>query len=129
VGEGEVEVFRRFYAVWTEGDLPAAIALADPDIVARPLHRAMFTRSEFRGHEGLEQWFHEMTDPWDRFETIVEDARATPEGVIGLVRLVGHRGDERLHARVGVVCTLREGRILSLTAHNAGDIEARLSDR
>jgi hypothetical protein len=30
---------------------------------------------------------------------------------------------------VGVICQVREGRILSLTARNAGEIEARLSDR
>jgi ketosteroid isomerase-like protein len=129
VGEAEVDVFRRFHAAWTEGDLPTALALADPDFVARPLHGAMFTRSEFRGHDGLERWFHELTDPWDRFEAIIEDARATPEGVIGLLCLVGHRGDEQLHARVGVIYTLREGRIVSLTARNAGEIEARLRER
>jgi ketosteroid isomerase-like protein len=129
VGESDVAVFRRFHAAWSEADLAAALALTDPHIVVRPLHRALFTRSEFRGHEGVTAWFHEMTDPWDRFEALVEDARETPEGIIALLRLVAHRGDERLHLRVGVVCQMRAGRILSLTARNAGDVEALLSNR
>ena len=129
MGESDVAVFRRFHAAWSEGDLAAALALADPDFVARPLHGALFSRNEFRGHDGIRDWFHEMTDPWDAFEAIVEDGRATPDGVIGLLPLVAYRGDERLHLRVGVQCRMRDGRILSLTARNAGDVEALLSQR
>ena len=122
-----MDVFRRFHAAWTEGDLRGAIALADPDFVARPLHGAMFTRSEFCGHEGLEQWFHEMTDPWDRFEAIVDDVQERPPaGVAGLLTVTGYRGDEAFHARVGVVCELRNGRIATLTARNVGDVEEEM---
>ena len=128
MGESDVAVFRRFHAAWSEGDLAAVLALTDPEIVARPLHRAMFSTNEFRGHDGVRDWFHEMTDPWDAFEAIVEDARATPDGVIGLLRLVAHRGEERLHLRVGVECGMRDGRIFSLTSRNAGAVEALLSE-
>jgi ketosteroid isomerase-like protein len=119
-------VFRRFHEAWTRGDLDSVLSLVDDDVVAHPLHGALFTRMEFRGHEGIVDWYHQMTDPWDRFEAIVEDVRETPEGVKGLLRVVGYRGDDDFFARVGVVCDVRDGRIVTLKARNAGDVEAEL---
>ena len=124
--ETGVAVLRRFHEAWTRGDLPEVLSLVDDDIVIHPLHGAMFTRMEFRGHDGITDWYHEMTDPWDRFEAIVEEAAATPEGAIGLLRLVGDRGDDGFHARVGVVIEMRDGRIASLTARNASEVQKRL---
>ena len=69
-----------------------------------------------------------MTEPGDRFEAIVEEARDTPEGAIGLPRIVGYRGDEGFHARVGDVCEMRDGRTASPTAHNAGEVDRRLRE-
>jgi ketosteroid isomerase-like protein len=123
VSEPGAAVFRRFHEAWTAGDLPAVLEVVDPDVVARPLHGALFTRSEFRGHDGIAQWYREMTDPWDRFEAQVEVVRETAGGVLGTLRVVGYRGDEGFHARVGVECELRDRRIVSLTARNVGDVE------
>lgn len=124
--ETSVGVLRRFHEAWTRGDLAEALALVDEDVVVHPLHGALFTRMEFRGREGVKEWYREMTDPWDRFEAIVEEARETPEGAMGLLRVVGYRGEEGFHARVGVACELRDGRIESLTARNAGEVERLL---
>ena len=126
--ETSAALLQRFHEAWTRGDLPEVLSLVDDDIVVHPLHGALFTRMELRGHDGVVDWYHEMTDPWDRFEAIVEDARPTPEGAIGLLRVVGYRGDDGFHARVGVVIEVRDGRISSLNARNAGEIEQRLRD-
>jgi ketosteroid isomerase-like protein len=124
--EPSVVVLRRFHEAWTRGDLPAVLALVEDDVVVHPLHGALFTRMEFRGREGMEDWYREMTDPWDRFEAIVEDARETPEGAIGVLRIVGYRGEQDFHARVGVECAIRDGRIASLDARNASEVEQRM---
>ena len=124
--ESDVTVFHRFYEAWTRGDLRAALELVDPEVVARPLHGVLFSRSEFRGRDGIADWYREMTEPWDRFTAIVEEAHDTPDGVKGLLRVTGYRGDEPFHARVGVVCQMRGGRILTLTARNVGDVEREL---
>jgi ketosteroid isomerase-like protein len=126
MSESGAAVFRRFHEAWTAGDLPAALELVEPDVVARPLHGALFTRMEYRGRDGIADWYREMTDPWERFEALVEDARDTAGGVLGVVRVVGHRGDDAFHARVGVVCELRAGRIVALTARNVADAEIEL---
>src|SRR3954454_16430218 len=125
--ESGTTVFRRFHEAWTEGELEDVLALVEPDVVARPLHGLLFSRMEYRGREGIADWYREMTEPWDRFEAIVEEVRETPDGgVAGLLTVIGYRGEEGLHARVGVVCELRHGRIATLTARNAGDVEEEL---
>jgi len=117
-------VFRRFHEAWTEGDLDDVLALVEPDVVARPLHGLLFTRMEFHGRDGIADWYREMTEPWDRFEAIVDDVQERPPAcVAGLLTVIGYRGGEGFHARVGVVCELRDGRIATLTARNVGDVE------
>ena len=74
----------------------------------------------------MADWYREMTEPWDRFEAIVEEAHDTPEGVKGLLRVTGYRADEPFYARVGLVCQMRGGRILTLTARNVGDVEREI---
>jgi ketosteroid isomerase-like protein len=128
VSDDGATVFRRFHEAWTQGDLDAVFRLVEPDVVVRPLHGAMFTRMEFRGRDGIAQWYREMTEPWDRFEVIVEDVRENPRHeVLGVVCLVGYRGDDGFHARVGVVVELRDGRIATLTARNVAGVERQLS--
>ena len=121
------DVFREFHAAWTAGDLPAVLALTDPDVVVRPLHGALFTRGEFRGHDGMRDWYRELTDPWDRLEAIVECVRDTPEGAKGVLKVVGYRGEEGLHVRVGVDVGMRDGRVLTITARNVHDVEDELA--
>jgi ketosteroid isomerase-like protein len=126
VGEPEHATFRRFHEAWTAGDLDTVLDCVEPDVVARPLHGLLFTKMEFRGRDGIVDWYREMTEPYDRFEAIVEEVHDLPQGVAGLLTLVGYRGEEGLHARVGVVCEMRDGRIATLTARNAGDVEAEI---
>jgi ketosteroid isomerase-like protein len=126
MSEADLATFRRFHEAWTAGDLDTVLSLVDPDIVARPLHGLLFTRMEFRGRDGILAWYREMTEPYDRFEALVEEVHEHPQGVAGLLTLIGYRGDEGLHARVGVVCEMRDGRIAKLTARNAGDVEAEI---
>jgi len=70
VSDDRVTVFRRFHEAWTRGDLDTVRRLVEPDVVVRPLHGAMFTRSEFRGRDGVAEWYRQMTEPWERFEAL-----------------------------------------------------------
>jgi ketosteroid isomerase-like protein len=124
--EAERATFRRFHEAWTASDLETVLDCVEPDIVVRPLHGLLFTQMEFRGYDGIRQWHREMTEPYDRFEARVEEVHDHPKGVAGLLTLIGYRGDDGLHARVGVVCEMRHGRIATLTARNAGDVEREL---
>ena len=121
-------VFRRFHEAWSDGDLETIDTLVEPDVVVRPLHGAMFTRGEFRGREGVRAWHRQMTEPWDRFEALVEDVHdLPPTRVLGVVRVTGYRGEEGFHARIGVEVEMRDGRIATLVARNVADVEKEIA--
>ena len=122
----DTDVFRRFHEAWTAGDFEQVLEYADPEIVARPVHGWLFTRLEYHGHEGLLQWYREMTEPFDSFEAIVEDVHRTPSGVTGFLHLVGHRGVDAMDARVASVAEFRDGRIVALTARDIWDVREEL---
>ena len=126
MSDADHATFRRFHEAWTASDLETVVDCVEPDIVVHPLHGLLFTRMEFRGYDGIRQWHREMTEPYDRFEALVEEVHDYPNGVAGLLTLVGYRDGEGLHARVGVVCEMRDGRIATLTARNAGDVEKEI---
>jgi ketosteroid isomerase-like protein len=126
MSEADLATFRRFHEAWTAGDLPTVLDCVEPDVVVRPLHGLLFTRMEFRGREGVADWYREMTEPYDRFEALVEEVHEHPPGVAGLITLIGYRGEQPLHARVGVVCEMRDARIATLTARNASDVEREI---
>jgi ketosteroid isomerase-like protein len=123
----DAEVFTRFHEAWTAGDLPTVLELADPDIVVRPVHRIMFTQSEFRGHDGLVQWYEEMTGPWDSFETLVEEVHLRGDQLVGFVHLVAYADDQALDARVASICEVRDERIVSLIARDIWDVKDELA--
>src|SRR3954453_17070029 len=115
MSEADRATLRRFHEAWTAGDLETVLDCVEPGVVVRPLHGLLFTRMEFRGRDGVLEWYREMTEPYDRFEALVEELHAHRKGVAGLLTLIGYRGEEPLHARVGVVCEMRDGRIATLT--------------
>jgi ketosteroid isomerase-like protein len=126
MGERPSELFRRFHRAWTDGDLPAVLDMVDPDVVVHPLHGVLYSRMEFRGRDGMATWYREMTEPYQRFEALVEYVGDTPDGATGIIKMVGHRDGQGLFARIGVVMGVRDGRVASLTARDVDDLEAEL---
>ena len=121
------EVFQRFHDAWTARDVNTVLELADPDIVIRPVHRLLYTQDEYRGHDGLEQWFEEMTGPWDSFDAVVEEVHRRPEHLVGFVHLIARSGERELDARVASICEVRDGRIVSLIARDIWDVKEELA--
>ena len=86
----------------------------------------LFSQSEYHGRDGMAQWFTEMTEPWERFEAIVEEVHPTPDGLVGFLHLVGHRDGAVFDARVASFCEVRDGRIASLVARDIWDAREEL---
>jgi ketosteroid isomerase-like protein len=122
----EAQIFNRFHEAWSAGDLETVLELTDPEAIARPVHVPLFSQSEYRGRDGMAQWYTEMTEPWERFEAIVEEVHPTPGGLIGFLHLVGHREGAVFDARVASVCEMRDGRISSLVARDIWDVKEEL---
>jgi ketosteroid isomerase-like protein len=126
MSQADVQAVRRFYAAWTDGDLPAMLDEVAPDVEAQPVLGLLYERPAYRGHSGISRWFDEVKDLWERFEVHVEETRETDDAVIAFIRLVAHQGDRSSHARVGVVCRLRRGKIVSFVGRDPEELAEEL---
>ena len=128
MSEGDVDAVRRFYAAWTDGDLPAMLDEVSSDIVAEPVLGLLYERPAYRGHSGITRWFEEVRDLWDGFEAHVEQTREVDGAVIAFVRLVAHQGGRSSDARIGVVCRLRRGKIVSFVGRDSEELAEELGE-
>jgi ketosteroid isomerase-like protein len=122
MSEADVEAVRRFYAAWTAGDLPAMLEEVAPNVLAEPVLGLLYERPAYRGHSGISRWFDEVKDLWDGFEAHVEETRETDDAVIAFVRLVAHQGGRASDARIGVVCRLERGKIVSFVGRDREEL-------
>ena len=126
MAQRDVDAVRRFYAAWTASDLPAMLALSDPDIEAQPVLGLLYKRPSYRGHPGITQWFEEVVDLWDDFEPQVEDAREVDGSVVAFLRLIAHTGGRTSDARIAVVCKLSDGKIVSIRGRDRDELAEEL---
>jgi ketosteroid isomerase-like protein len=65
------ETIHRAYEAWSHRDLEALLKVVHPDAVARPILGANIGTSVYRGRQGLREWFQDLHQEWETFETIV----------------------------------------------------------
>jgi len=122
MADPDVDAVERFYAAWTAGDLPAMLAEVDPEVEAEPVLGLLFERPTYRGHRGITDWFEEIVDLWDSFEAHVEGTHRVDGGVVGLLRLVATTRGRASDARIAVVCTFRDGKILTFRGRDREEL-------
>jgi len=59
------------YEAWSRRDVDALLEVVHPESVARPILGANIGTSVYRGREGLREWFHDLHQEWETFETTV----------------------------------------------------------
>lgn len=74
VGIEREEIVRRAFEAFAARDLRALTELVDPDVELRPL--VSVWQRTYRGLEGLEEWFREVSQTWDEFTFEADDMRA-----------------------------------------------------
>jgi ketosteroid isomerase-like protein len=126
---GRSDVLRRFYSAFSARDLEALLATLDPEIEFEPALGFLYSRHRYHGHAGMRDWFAEVMNDWEAFESYVETALEDGDRVFALVRLVAHRGELELDAEIGVDCRLRKGKIVSVLGvdpdHLAQELDLR----
>jgi ketosteroid isomerase-like protein len=126
MGAQDVEAVRRFYASWTNADLPGMLDVTDPAIDAVPVLGLLYERRNYRGHDGISQWFEEVKDLWEGFEVHVERTAEIDGAVVAFLHLVAHQGGRTSDARIGVICRMRDHKIVSITGRDADEIAEEL---
>jgi hypothetical protein len=78
MSERNVELMRGMVEAYNARDADAAITYCDPHGEFRPLLSATVGGAVYHGHEGLRQWFRDLTDAWG------DEIRAEPEAYFDL---------------------------------------------
>jgi ketosteroid isomerase-like protein len=77
VASDREETVRRAFAAFAARDLQALSELVTFDVELRPLV-SVWQRS-YRGTEGLEDWFREVSRTWDTFEFLADEVQELDE--------------------------------------------------
>jgi ketosteroid isomerase-like protein len=130
MGDPDVDVVRRFYAAWMDGDLPRMLDEVDPAVEAQPVLGLLYERPSYKGHSGISRWFEEVEDLWDEFEIRLEATHQVDGAVIGFLHLIAHTGGRESDARIAVICQMRDGKIVSFRGRDRDELieELGLSD-
>jgi ketosteroid isomerase-like protein len=62
---------RAAYEAWSRRDVEALLAVVHPDAEARPILGSNIGTDVYHGHDGLRQWFKDLHQEWETFETRV----------------------------------------------------------
>ena len=111
MSQENVELVRAAYAAWNEGDLDAALDLADPEIEVVqdsqiPGSTAVTGRHQFR------LWLESFYDTWESFEITPTDITQVADRVVVVaqVRARGKTTGIPVETQIGHVLTVRRGR-------------------
>jgi ketosteroid isomerase-like protein len=107
------EAVRRFADAVTLRDVDAAIALSDPEIEF--LSVLSVDGRAYKGHDGIRQYFDDVSSAWSEWTVDVEHILAGPDGRVAIVMTMNGRGRESaagFSERTGHVWTLRNGKLL-----------------
>jgi ketosteroid isomerase-like protein len=117
MSQENVELVRRGYAAWLQGDLPGLFDLYDADIVWDTSHFRDWPESAYHGIAGVERFLNEWLAVWDDYEMRVDDVFAARDGRV--VSLIHHQGKGResglaLDMEMAQIATVCDGKITRL---------------
>jgi ketosteroid isomerase-like protein len=121
------ETIHAAYEAWSRRDIDALVAVVHPDAEARPILGANIGVSVYRGHEGLREWFRDLHQEWETFQTRV--TRIEERGERALLTIDVHaRGRASgvvIEGDLYHLVELRDGMILRLEAFRDKDAAMR----
>jgi ketosteroid isomerase-like protein len=118
MGSESVELVRRVYIAWQEGDLEELLLLVDREVAWSPVLRFLEGERPAVGHQGLRRWFRRIRITYRSLRAVPETFEDHGARVLVLGRLVGasrlEEGD--LDVRVSWVWTVHAGRVVEMKA-------------
>jgi ketosteroid isomerase-like protein len=97
----------------TRRDPEAAVAVCDPEVEF--LSVLAVGGQAYIGHDGIRQYFDDVSSAWEEWSVEVHRVTAAPDGRVAIVMTMHMRGRESgvaLSQRTGHVWTLRNGKLL-----------------
>ena len=93
MSQENVEITRRAWNLWSQGDLDGLLSLCDEDCVFDTTYMRDWPEPEYRGHAGLRRFLSEWLDVWDEFEVGFDELLPGADGRV--VSLFWQRGKGR----------------------------------
>ena len=127
-----VALARRVYDAMNARDLPAFLALFDPELEAVP--RSAFLEGHFHGHAGARRWWEGILNLIPDFACEIVEVRAAGDVTLGRIHVSGHGGESGtpFDETIWQVARWRDGRAVwwgtfntSEEAHAAAGLQAR----
>jgi ketosteroid isomerase-like protein len=106
------------YEAWSRRDIDALLEVVHPDAEARPILGANIGASVYRGRDGLRQWFKDLHQEWETFQTRVTriDERGDRALLTIDVHARGRASGVVIEGDLYHVVEIRDGLILRLEA-------------
>ena len=118
MGSESVELVRRVYIAWQEGDLEELLTLVDREVSWSPVLRFLEGEKPALGHQGIRRWFRRIRITYRSLRVVPESFEDHGDRVLVLGRLVGasrlEEGDLDVH--VAWIWTVRAGRVVEMKA-------------
>jgi uncharacterized protein len=107
------EAVRGLAEAINRGDREAAAGFCDPEVEF--LSVLAVSGRAYAGHDGMRQYFDDVSSAWDEWRVEVHRVASGPDGRVAIVMTMHVRGSESgaaLSQRMGHVWTLRDGKLL-----------------
>ena len=116
MGRDSVELVRRAYLAWQEGDLEELVSLLDPQVTWSPVFRFLEGRRAAVGHRAVRRWFRWIRITYRSIEPLPQHFEDHGHRVLVLGRLVGgsRLREGELDVAVAWVWTVRGDRITAM---------------
>jgi ketosteroid isomerase-like protein len=111
------------YEAWSRRDIDALLEVVHPDAEARPILGANIGISVYRGREGLREWFRDLHQEWEQFQTRVTQIEARDDRALLTIQIQarGRASGVVIEGDLYHLVELRDGLILRLEAFRDRD--------
>ena len=108
------EIVRRAFDAFSRRDLPALLALVDPDMVFMPATARMAGRGAepYRGHEGIRTYLADVARVWQELRPEPDEFIEVDDVVVCTGRIYAWGIGRVIDAPAGWVWRLRDGRLV-----------------
>jgi ketosteroid isomerase-like protein len=113
MSEENLEIARRVFTAFAEGDTAAWLQELDPDVV---LHVDQAGQGDYRGHKGAVESFVDWTEDIDDFKVVPEEFLDNGDYVVVRTRQtgIGKSSGVPMEGVFWFVCQMREGKTVRI---------------
>jgi ketosteroid isomerase-like protein len=105
-----VEIFRNGMQAFLRGDIEPLLQTADPEIEWYPFSAQVEGDVAYHGHEGVRQWWANLSGTFEEFEASLDEVRDEDDVVLALGHLRARfKSGITLDSEVGWVFRFRDG--------------------